>query len=199
MIVKLHGVVEEIFDDRLVLNLNGVCYEVLCSTKTIACASIGAEIVLWIAHIIREDTQFLCGFVSYEERLWFREILGTRGIGTKVALSIFSALELRDVVAAILAQDAEALTRAGGVGKIVAERIITELKNSKLLKREIFSPSDNNNIQSGIERDVVDALVALGYERTDARSAVMNVESENFSSTEELLKKALSCMNVAKK
>jgi Holliday junction DNA helicase RuvA len=199
MIVKLHGVVEEIFDDRLVLNINGICYEILCSTKTIACASIGAGIVLWIAHIIREDTQFLCGFLSYEERLWFREIMNIRGIGAKVTLSIFSALELRDVVAAILAQDPVILTQASGVGKKVAERIIAELKNTKLLKHEIFSSSDNNHIQSNIERDVVEALVALGYDRMDARSAVMNVGSMDFSSTEELLKKALSCINIAKK
>ncbi|MDR0632969.1 MAG: Holliday junction branch migration protein RuvA [Holosporales bacterium] len=192
MIVKLHGVVEEIFNDRLVLNINGVCYEVLCSTKTIEAAAVGGEVILWTAHIIREDAQLLCGFLSYDEKLWFREIIGVRGLGPKAALSILSALSISDLVSAILNQDSDVLTQAGGVGKKGAERIIAELKNSKLLKNENFAPSESNRIQSGLEHDVIEALTTLGYDRTEARNAIMNVGSRNFSSTEELLKATLS-------
>jgi Holliday junction DNA helicase RuvA len=191
VIAKRYGVVDTIFDDRVLLNVHGVCYEVLCPSVTMAKISINADVVLWIEHIIREDSQFLCGFLSYEEKLWFREITKVNGVGAKVALSILSAVSLQNIAFAICYKDAEILTRANGVGTKVAERIVSELKNSKLLLGENIACLPEH-LASKTEVDVIEALVSLGYDRLESKNAVTKIENRMTLSTEELLKVVLS-------
>ena len=189
MIAKLYGAIDEIFDDRILLNVNGIFFEVLCSTSTIASLSIGQSTTLWTEHIIREDSQTLCGFLSYNEKLWFKEITSVQGIGMKVALSVLSSITINEISSAILNKDPVVLTRANGVGKKVAERLITELKNSKLL---INCLESYNQKDSKVETDAIDALVSLGYDKSESRRAVIEASKNFDGSTENLLKLSLA-------
>jgi Holliday junction DNA helicase RuvA len=186
MIAKLRGIIDTIFDDRFLLDVNGIFYEILCSTETISNISINQDIIIWIEHIIREDSQVLCGFLTYEEKLWFRAITSVQGIGPKVALAIFSTLKINEVASAISNKTPSVLTRANGIGNRVAERIVSELKNSKLLTEQNILNIDPKQLE--IENEVIYALIALGYDRASARGIVAKTTG---NSTEERLKAAL--------
>jgi Holliday junction DNA helicase RuvA len=149
---------------------------------------VGAEATLWIEHIIRAESQTLCGFLSHEEQLLFKEITGVQGVGAKIGLSILSALSPRDIIAAIVNQDKHALTMSDGVGTKMAERIIIELKNSKFVKT--FSSTQEI---SPAATDAVKALVALGYENVAAQKVVLGLLKElgGGASVEGLIKAAL--------
>jgi Holliday junction DNA helicase RuvA len=148
---------------------------------------LGSEVVLWIEHIIRAESQMLCGFLTYDEQLAFREITSVQGIGAKAGLSILSAMSLSEIANAIINQDRRALTAADGVGPKMAERVIVELKNSKVLKSFQASTGADDGA-----KDAVNALVALGYESNAAYKAVRSVlETQDGSSTEQLVKAAL--------
>jgi Holliday junction DNA helicase RuvA len=213
MIAKLYGIVDCIIEDgsSFLLNVNGVCYEILCSTQTSSNIAVNASVAVWTEHIIREDKQMLCGFLSFTEQSWFREIIGVQGVGPKVALSILSALSVRDIASAIVNKNPNLLTVASGVGKRVAERIVTELKNSKLLVTSAHyganandpasqPPTDAAYLSLGFDAcpgttdyEAIEALVSLGYNRAEARAAVSKVDgrAERGLQTESLLKEAL--------
>jgi Holliday junction DNA helicase RuvA len=156
---------------------------VYCSKRTIGELSPGQDLQLWIEHIIRAESQTLCGFLTYEEQLLFREVTSVQGVGAKVGLAILSAMSSKDIVHAVINQDKRAFTASDGVGAKMAERIVIELKNSKVIK--------TFNVSVGTQTgDAVAALVALGYERGAAYRAVSELLMENCSA-EELIRAAL--------
>lgn len=187
MITKLYGTVDSLIGDCVYIRVQGVCYGLHCSKRTVSGLSLGSEVVLWIEHIIRAESQMLCGFLTYDEQLAFREITSVQGIGAKAGLSILSAMSLSEIANAIINQDRRALTAADGVGPKMAERVIVELKNSKVLKSFQASTGADDGA-----KDAVNALVALGYESNAAYKAVRSVlETQDGSSTEQLVKAAL--------
>jgi Holliday junction DNA helicase RuvA len=180
MIGKLKGVVDEIGEDHCIIDVHGVGYVAFCSTRTLASLpSPGEAVVLHIETYVREDLIRLYGFGSPLEREWFLLLLNNvQGVGAKVALAILSTLSPADLANAIALRDIAMVARAPGVGKKVAERIVTELKN----KAPAFEASGATNI--GLKQelgegvapapvaDAVSALVNLGYSRDIAANAV---------------------------
>jgi Holliday junction DNA helicase RuvA len=143
------------------------------------------EVALWIEHIIRAESQMLCGFLTHDEQLLFREITGVQGVGPKAGLSILSAMSLAEIANAIIAQDRHMLTSADGVGNKMAERLIVELKNSKVIK-------SFNEEKDGRTKDAVNALVALGYDASVANRTVHSLQDAlTDCPTEQLVKAAL--------
>lgn len=180
MIGKLKGVVDEIGEDACVIDVHGVGYVAHCSTRTLASLpGAGEAVTLFIETYVREDMIRLYGFRTGLEREWFLLLMNNvQGVGAKVALAILSTLEPSDLANAIALRDIAMVSRAPGVGKKVAERIVTELKN----KAPAFAGAASGTI--GLKQelgegvapapiaDAVSALTNLGYSRDVAANAV---------------------------
>jgi len=179
MIGKLKGTVDEIGEDHCVIDVHGVGYVAYCPARTLAALNPGEAAVLFIETYVREDMIRLYGFQSSLERDWFRLLQdNVQGVGAKVALAILSTLAPGDLANAIALRDIAMVSRAPGVGKKVAERIVTELKD----KAPAYAGSAAATI--GLKQDIgqgtapapvadaVSALVNLGYSRDIAANAV---------------------------
>jgi Holliday junction DNA helicase RuvA len=202
VIAKLYGTVDAILEDRLYIQVHGVCYDVLCTNNVIKSANEGQEIVLWIEHIIRAETQTLCGFFTYEEQLLFRIITSVRGAGIKIGLAVISIMTPREIISAIIEQEKSAFVQIDGVGEKMAERFIVELKNSKSIRSfyQTFNV-DSNTKKSPVEMskisDAIEALVALGYDYTKAQKAVIETSKKYTDlSPQDLVKSALTRLSV---
>ncbi len=180
MIGKLSGRIDEVGESHLILDVGGVGYLVFCSGKTLGrIGQAGASAALLIETHVREDHIHLYGFADAAERAWFR-LLGTvQGVGSKVALSLLSALTPGDLARAIAAQDKAALTQANGVGAKLAARLLTELKDKVgeiALGPGASLPGATSLPAAGqlgaAADDAVAALEGLGYRRVEAFAAV---------------------------
>ncbi|WP_224549278.1 Holliday junction branch migration protein RuvA [Mesorhizobium sp. CA16] len=180
MIGKLKGTLDEIDEDSCVIDVHGVGYVVHCSVRTLAALpSPGEAVVLFIETYVREDMIRLYGFQTGLEREWFRLLMNNvQGVGAKVALAILSTLAPADLANAIALRDIAMVSRAPGVGKKVAERIVTELRTKAPayagaasgtigLKQEL-----GEGVAAAPITDAVSALVNLGYSRDIAANAV---------------------------
>lgn len=195
MITKLYGTVDTLFPDRVYLRVQDVVYGLFCSRKALDQLSVGQTVTLWVEHIFRADNQVLCGFLSLEDQLCFREITNVQGVGAKVALAVLSTFSTEELARVILAQDKQLLTRVEGVGSKMAERMIVELKNSKFF-RGYRSLSSTASEPAWAENDAIEALVALGYDRSSSTSTVEKLVKRNPDlSTEKLIKAALVKMS----
>ena len=125
MIGKLTGIVDSIADDAVILDVNGVGYLVQCPSSTLSRLSAGAHASLMIEMKVSEDAIRLYGFVSAEEREWFRLLQTVQSVGSKVALAVLSTLSPRDLQRALALGDKAMIGRAPGVGPKLALRITT--------------------------------------------------------------------------
>lgn len=191
MIGKLRGIVDETSEDSAIIDVNGVGYVVFCSTRTLSNLEHGAAAELVIETHVREDHIHLYGFASVSEREWFRLLTSVQGVGAKMGQAILGTLDTETLLRVIGAQDKTGLTRVSGVGPKLAERIITELK-SKVAKMGVLPmPAHSGALpaakgkaapavtlttpESRVMEDAISALTNLGYNRTDAFSAVSKV------------------------
>ncbi len=179
MIGKLRGVVDLYGEDYLILDVNGVGYQVHCSARTLqALAAKGEAAMLSIETYVREDQIKLFGFASDTEREWFRLLQTVQGVGAKVALSVLGTLKPAELASAIAMRDKAMVARSPGVGAKVAERIVTELKD-KAPAFSDFDPAVAHLAGSLDEQrapkpvaDAVSALVNLGYGQPQAAAAI---------------------------
>ena len=179
MIGKLKGILDSIGDDSIIIDVNGVGYEVNCSSRTLgSLPSIGEPCSMAIETHVRETEIKLFGFANDMERDWFKLLQSVQGVGAKVALAIQSTLSASDLASAIALQDKAMVARAPGVGPKVAQRIVLELKN----KVPAFSGDAaadmglahdiGDGIASSAVQDAVSALGNLGYSSQQAAGAV---------------------------
>lgn len=201
MIGYLNGIVEYLEIDNAVIDVNGIGFNVKISASTAdRMPGIGEAVKIFTYTSVREDAFELYGFLSRDELGFFKLLITVSGIGPKGALSILSVMSPDDLRFAIMAGDAKTLSKAPGVGKKTAERMVLELKD-KISNEDIVSGHAGGSI-SGIasgdddgasREDAVSALVALGYSSTDSMRAVRNVIKANGSDldTEAILKLAL--------
>lgn len=178
MIGKLRGKVDAIGESLLILDVNGVGYEVQASLRALRGLKVGEEASLTIDTHVRDDAIRLYGFASEVERTWFRTLQNVQGVGAKVALAVLSTLTPSELANAIALRDLAMVSRAPGVGKKVAERIVTELKSKAPafageatgtigLKQEL-----GEGVAPAPVADAVSALTNLGYSRDIAANAV---------------------------
>lgn len=180
MIAKLRGLLDSQGDDWAVIDVGGVGYLVFCSGRTLSrLPAAGEAVALAVETHVREDHIHLYGFLDAGERAWFRLLLTVQGVGSKVALSVLSVLSPDQLAASIAAQDKRELTRAGGVGPKLAQRIVLELKDKAagVAVSAGFAPAAATAAQTfapagGAIEDAVSALVNLGYRRIEAFAAV---------------------------
>ena len=179
MIGKLKGVIDSYGEDSVILDVNGVGYEVHCSARTLqALPAAGEAATLSIETYVREDVIKLYGFVSDSERAWFRLLQTVQGVGAKVALSVLSTLRPSEIATAVAMRDKAMVARSPGVGPKVAERIVTELKDKAPALADI-DPAVVHLAGSLDEKrapkplaDAVSALVNLGYGQPQAAAAI---------------------------
>lgn len=188
MIGKLRGLIDTVSTDHAIIDVGGVGYEVACSSRTLsALPAPGEAVSLSIETHVREDAIKLYGFLSEAERGWFRLLQSVQGVGSKVALSILSTLDINHLASAIALQDRAAVTRAPGVGPKVALRIVNELKDKAppmAISAAAFAggPSSNGGTAPSHEpspaADAVSALVNLGYAPLQANAAISTALSK---------------------
>ncbi|MCH7554756.1 MAG: Holliday junction branch migration protein RuvA [Proteobacteria bacterium] len=173
MIAKLWGRLDDILDDAVVVDVQGVGYHAFCSGRTLRrLPAAGAAVELHIVTHVREDHIHLYGFIDAIERDWFGLLQTVQGVGARVALALLAVIEPKDLLVVIAAQDKAALMQANGVGGKLATRILTELKDAA---GSVNLGPAALAVEAGAGGDVgdaVSALVNLGYRRGEAAVAV---------------------------
>jgi Holliday junction DNA helicase RuvA len=173
MIGKLTGIVDAVFEDHVILDVNGVGYLVFCPSSTRSRLAAGAHASLMVEMKVSEDAIRLYGFVTGEEREWFRLLQTVQNVGARVALAVLSTLSPHDLSRALALGDKAMIARAPGVGPKLALRIATELKDkvpSMMMGQEPVAATIA--APKGPEADAVSALVHLGYSEARAAEAV---------------------------
>ncbi|WP_027896386.1 Holliday junction branch migration protein RuvA [Zestomonas thermotolerans] len=200
MIGRLRGTLAEKQPPYLLLDVNGVGYELEVPMTTLyRLPGVGEAVTLHTHLVVREDAQLLYGFAEKRERELFRELIRLNGVGPKLALALMSGLEVDELVRCVQAQDTSALVKVPGVGKKTAERLLVELKDRfkawesmPAIAPLVIEPRGLPAVSSA-ENDAVSALVALGFKPQEASRAVSAVQEEGLSS-EELIRRALKGM-----
>ena len=189
MIGRLTGLLAEKSPPQLLIDVNGVGYEVdVPMSSFYNLPGLGERVTLLTHFIVREDAQVLFGFLSAGERATFRMLVKISGVGPRTALSILSGLSVTELSQAVALQDSARLVKVPGIGKKTAERLLLELKGK--LAPDIGLPvtavNDNQN-------DIVQALVALGYNDREAQAALKALPADVGVS--EGIKLALKALN----
>ena len=175
MIARLYGILIEKSPPQVIIDCNGVGYEVEVPMSTFYnLPEIGNKIQLLIHFVVREDAQLLYGFGSEQEKSTFKQLLKVNGIGAKSALSILSGVSIDDLVEAVSRQEVGMLTRVPGIGKKTAERLLLELKDKFTVTGSVTTTS----LPKSASYDVLNALIALGYNEREAGAAVKLLPKE---------------------
>ena len=177
MIGRLHGRLLAKHPPSILLDVNGVGYEVDVSMNTFCeLPALDAPVTLHIHMAVREDGHFLYGFLTESERVAFRQLIKISGVGARMALAVLSGLNVDELAAAIARQDVACFTRIPGIGKKTAERLLLELKGKlDLATGGSAATGTGQPLASDPLQDTVDALVALGYNAKEAQSAIKSL------------------------
>jgi len=194
MISFIRGELATVESDMALIDVGGVGYGVFMPSQSLErLPGIGQEVKLFTYLNVREDAMQLYGFFRKDELEIFRLLLGVSGIGPKGGLNILSLLSVDELRFAVLSGDVKAISKAQGVGKKTAEKLIIELKDKLQIEDMIAVPQEDNadtSIRRGIQGEAIQALVALGYGNTESLQAVRRVDVSD-KSVEEVLKEAL--------
>ena len=179
MIGKLRGKVDAVGESHLILDVMGVGYEVLASSRTLRNLKAGDDASLTIDTHVREDAIKLYGFTSEVERTWFRTLQTIQGVGAKVALAVLGTLSPQDLANAIALGQWQAVEETMGVGKKLAQRIVMELKDKApglsvagLNVPAAGATSDTRALIGNAPAEAISALTNLGYQPLQASQAV---------------------------
>lgn len=175
MIARLNGKLIEKSPPFIVVDCHGVGYEVEVPMSTFyQLPDLGQNVQLLTHFVVREDAQLLYGFGSEQEKNTFKQLLKVNGIGAKSALSILSGISIDDLTHAVGQQEVGMLTRIPGIGKKTAERLLLELKD----KFVVTGSTSAQPQAKSASHDILNALVALGYNEREASAAVKLLDKE---------------------
>ena len=196
----IRGILAEIEEDKIVVEANGIGYNIYTTAQTFDyLPSMGEEVKVYTYLHLREDVMMLYGFLTKDDLRVFKLLIGVNGIGPKGALAILSVMTTDDLRFAVLGDDAKAIAKAPGVGAKTAQRLILELKDKlsledafeQKLEHQQAAPVSN---AKGVKNEAVEALVALGYSSSEALKALNGIEVTDETDVEDLLKVALKNM-----
>ena len=202
MISYIKGELTEVFEDTVVVETNGIGYNIRVPGSVLdRLPSVGSSVRIYTYLYVKEDAMNLFGFLSRDDLSVFKLLLNVSGIGPKGALAILSTIGPDDLRFAVLSEDVKTISSAPGIGAKTAKRLIIELKD-KLKLAEVFETALANKEKASSENDVllarneaVEALVALGYASAQAMKAVQQVENAEEKDSEQILKEALKNFN----
>lgn len=190
MIAKLRGKLHEKKPNYIILDVNGIFFEISISLNCFtALPDLNSEVIISTYTIVREDGISIYGFLNDDEKRLFLLLNSVSKVGPKLALSILSTCEIVKLKSAIKNRDINLIATAPGVGKKTAERIILELRD-KIEEFEVVMDADTG----GLDDDIISALVNLGYKKVDALSALKRLD-DRYKTFEERLREALKLLN----
>lgn len=199
MLYHVEGTVTDIDVNLVVIDCHGIGFALNASQNTIAGVTKGNTAKLYICESVREDAYELFGFVSKEEKRCFEMLISISGVGPKAAIAILSTCTPSALAMAVLNDDVKTLTRAPGIGKKIAQRIVLELKD-KLVKEQagmdlgISAAAELPVLEDNSARsDAISALMVLGYSMPEINRALQKFSSDGMS-TEQIIKSALRAM-----
>lgn len=197
MYAYFKGIVTEREENQIVLEVNNIGYNILCTASLLSMLPPkGEEIKVYTFTSVREDAFTLLGFASKEELKLFRMLITVSGIGPKGGLSMLSAMRPDEIKLAILTGDAKKLAKAPGIGIKSAEHCISDLKK-KISEEGILAYASDDEIEDATEqgtedaKEACEALVVLGYTNAEAKKAVQSAVKDGVVGTENLLSASL--------
>ena len=197
MIAYIKGIVEDINEENVVVDVHDIGYNIKISAETASrVPGIGEQVKLYTYTLVKEDAFQLFGFLTRDELELFKLCITVSGIGPKGAQAILSVMEPDALRFAIMSGDVKAISKAPGVGKRTAERLILELKgkisvDDTAVGKEILSGGGQIAADTDQKREAIEALVALGYGQTESMKAVNSIEHPETLDSGALLKAAL--------
>lgn len=202
MIAYIKGTVEEILEDRVILETGNMGYNIFMPMGAVEhLLHKGQEIKIHTYLNVKEEALQLFGFLTRDDLNTFKLLLGVNGIGPKAALGVLSGLSADELRFAVLADDVKTISRAPGIGKKTAQKLILELKDKfniqealEMKAEHVRMPGTGETDLTDMKKEAVEALTALGYSGADALRAVKKVELTPDMSVEILLKLALKNM-----
>ena len=196
MIGLLRGIILEKQPPQLLLDVNGVGYEIDAPMSTFYhLPDIGQQVTLHTHFVVREDAHHLYGFYAREDRALFRTLLKVNGVGPRLALTVLSSIDPGEFVRCIVNNDTDSLVRIPGIGKKTAERLIIEMRDKVSNWHQSAAPAGSAakkdvTTKNQATQDAVAALIALGYKPQEASRAVAKVDDGTLGS-EEIIRRAL--------
>lgn len=194
MIGSLIGLIKEKTPSAILLEVNGIGYEISIPLSTsFQLPKVGESAFLLTHLVVREDQHSLYGFATEEERKLFRALIKISGVGAKLAITILSGTNVTGFIQSVVNEDIDALVHLPGIGKKTAERLVVEMKD----KISEISDEQHNMQDSGVNSAVaeaINALVNLGYKTKDAKNILDKIDSEELS-VEDLIRQALKSLN----
>ena len=201
MIAYVKGELAIIEEDKVIVEVNGIGYQIFMPAQAIGLLpNVGEEIRLHTYMHVKEDAMQLFGFLTKDDLKVFKLLITVSGIGPKGALSILSQLSPDDLRFAIMANDIKAIASAPGIGKKTAEKLIVELRDKLTIEEVLNRDTSVGEVQridgysNEMQAEAIQALVALGYGSTEATKAVKKVNVSESTTVETLLKDALKNM-----
>ena len=196
MISQLSGKIISSDEKSLIVDVNGVGYQVFCSLQTLIELKDSNQIITILTEfIVREDSQSLYGFSGQLEKKWFNLLISVQGVGAKAAIAILSSITIDDLGYAISNSEKSTVTKAEGVGPKIAGRIINELKDKipeSQIKPLFVNYMDQNNKDKELVEDAISALSNLGYNKNNVKNIVIELyEDSKDISLSKLISKSL--------
>lgn len=190
----LNGVLEHKTEDYMTIDVHGVGYKVFTSLQSLETLKLGESCKVYTFLHVKEDDMVLYGFASREELKMYRLLNSVNGVGPKAALAVLSTYGVGDLARILVTKDHLKLTKAPGVGKKIAERIVLELKDKISTEEAIGVGMDtlvpSHNMAGDAQGEAVEALVALGYTNQDAVNCILALPDRS-GPVEVLIKNAL--------
>lgn len=197
MISYIKGELVACEENRVIVENGGIGYSIFMPSKSVSCLpQTGNTVKIHTYLNVKEDAMQLYGFLTKDDLDVFRLVITVNGIGPKGGLAILSQLTPDELRFAVMEKDIKAISAAQGIGKKTAEKLIIELKDKLSIEDCLEKTADPEDVLStgteqGVRQDAVQALVALGYGSTDALRAVKNIEINEATTVEDVLKNAL--------
>ncbi len=206
MIAKLTGVIDSIYDDKCIIDVNGVGYLVFVSEKTLDFLKQlpkDKKTSLVVVTVFKQDSAELFGFANEIEKTWFLQFNKVQGVGSKMAQKILGSYSVEEICQALIKSNSKFFTQISGVGPKLATRIVTEMKGvpNKLGFSNLILSEDNNDNNFNISNDqiindAISALENLGYKKHDCQKILQNIVKNDTNITlENLITKALRDIN----
>jgi Holliday junction DNA helicase RuvA len=170
MIGKLNGIVENIFDDHLLIDVNGVCYIVFCTAKLLQNLSLAEKISIFIHTMQKDEMPTLYGFREYQEKELFLLLTSVQGVGGRMGIALIGEIDPLMLISAIQQENPKILQQVSGIGAKIAVRIINELKSNKRFFTTGYAYLSDSNYH--LKQDAISALVNLGFKKSDVIAAV---------------------------
>jgi Holliday junction DNA helicase RuvA len=184
MIGKLKGIVESKSTHDVLLDVNGVCYEIeLPLSAAFSLPAVGEAVSLHTHFVVREDAQLLYGFSSLQDRDTFRVLIKVNGVGPKLGIAILSGLSAADLARCVELEDVSALVKLPGIGKKTAERLLIELRDklsSLAGEQSVGSVLSAAVAAKDISSEAESALIGLGYKPVEAAKAIKQHAGEGL-------------------